>query len=126
MPLVFQDRIERSDLRANPDTLYLFGDNEARRGLGGQAAACRGEPNAIGVATKCLPRRNAKAYWSDQDYDRLVALIEADLAPAFAHVRRGGTVVCPTAGLGTGLSELPTRAPKVFAYLSKRIADLKE
>jgi hypothetical protein len=125
MPLIFQNRIEPSDLRDHPDHLYLFGDNELRKGRGGLAAVCRGRRNAIGVATKSAPQRTEDAYWNDADYDRLVAIIDADLAPAFDHMRQGGTVVCPAAGLGTGLSELPVRAPRVFAHLRRRILELK-
>lgn len=51
MPLLFQNTIRRAHLRANPKNLYLFGDNEQRRGLGGLARECRGEPNAVGIAT---------------------------------------------------------------------------
>lgn len=56
---------------------------------------------------------------------RLIAVIDTERAPAFAHVGNGGTVVCPSAELGTGLSELPTRARRVFAYLRQQIAALE-
>ena len=125
VPLIFQDRIERRDLIQHPDRLYLFGDNEQRRGLGGQARACRGQPNAVGIATKRSPTTAPDAYWSDSEFKRLCAIIDADLERAFRHVRAGGTVVCPSAGLGTGLSELPSRAPRVFAYLRSRIIELR-
>lgn len=52
MIVLHQKFIFREDLQANPDVYYLFGDNVERRGLGGQAKEMRGEPNAIGVATK--------------------------------------------------------------------------
>ena len=126
MPLLFQNLIERRDLTQHPDRLYLFGDNEARTGRGGQAGACRGFANAVGVATKRVPERTASAYWTDADYDRVIAIIDRDLAPVFDHVRQGGTVVCPASGLGTGLAELPSRAPRVFAYLRERIILLKQ
>ena len=125
MPLIFQDRIERSDLMRHPERLYLFGDNEQRRGLGGQARACRGCRNAVGVATKRSPAQSEDAYWSDAEFERLTAIIDTDLDRAFDHVRRDGIVVCPTAGLGTGLAQLPTRAPRVFAHLRQRISELK-
>jgi hypothetical protein len=47
--------IYRRDLRANPESLYLFGDNTKRVGIGGQAREMRGEPNAVGIATKNAP-----------------------------------------------------------------------
>ena len=90
MPLIFQDRITSDDLRDHPDRLYLFGDNEQRQGHGGQAAACRGHANAVGIATKRAPERTDNAYWADADYDRIITIIDHDLAPAFVHVRKGG------------------------------------
>ena len=126
MLLLFQALIEQRDLTQHPDRLYLFGDNEARTGRGGQAGACRGFANAVGVATKRVPERTASAYWTDADYDRVIAIIDRDLASVFDHVRQGGTVVCPASGLGTGLAELPSRAPRVFAYLRERITLLKQ
>lgn len=125
MPLIFQKRILRADLKNNPGVLYLFGDNEERSGLGGQAGECRGEPNAIGVATKRNPSRAEGAYWSDADYNDHCMRIDKDLEPAFLHARRGGIVVCPADGLGTGLSELPDRAPMTYAHIRRRIAELK-
>ena len=56
---------------------------------------------------------------------RITTIIDHDLAPAFVHVCGGGTVVCPTAGLGPGLRELPSRAPCVFAYIRHSIIRLK-
>lgn len=41
--------IKRQDLKSNPNTQYLFGDNLKRSGFGGQAKEMRGEPNAIGI-----------------------------------------------------------------------------
>jgi hypothetical protein len=125
MPLIFQDRLTPGDLSSRPDWLFLFGDNERRLGRGGQAAVCRGHANAVGIATKRTPERSDDACWTDADYDRVIAIIDRNLAPAFDHVRQGGTVVCPAFGLGTGRAELPSRAPRVFAYLRERIILLK-
>jgi hypothetical protein len=44
--------ITREMVRADPSTVFVFGDNMARNGLAGQAKEMRGEPNAIGVPTK--------------------------------------------------------------------------
>jgi hypothetical protein len=124
MPLEFVDFISRADLKANPDRLYLFGDNEARRGFGGQAKECRGEPNAVGIATKRGPSTLETAYWSDSDFTRCAAIIDKDLTRAMDHARKGGTVVCPKAGIGTGLSELPTRAPRLMEHIRQRLREL--
>lgn len=125
MPLIFSDTIERATIRANPDTLYVFGDNEARAGLGGQAKECRGEPNAVGVATKRWPSKEDSALWSDDDFDRCAQIIDQDMQRLFDHVRAGGLVVFPTAGIGTGRARLPERAPRLMEHIRDRVRELK-
>jgi len=125
MPLIFIDRYVRADLKANPDVLFVFGDNEERTGLGGQAAQCRGEPNAVGVATKRSPSMNEDSFWSDADFERCAAIIDADLERALAHIQAGGVVVFPLSGIGTGLSQLPQRAPALMNHIRKRVRALK-
>lgn len=115
--IVYQSRIYRVDLRANPNVLYVFGDNCARTGLGGQAGEMRGEPNAVGVVTKVWPGSVVAAYFSDDDYENVKWLIQRDAEPIRAHHVQGGVVVVPLDGIGTGLSELPTRAPRIYAYI---------
>jgi hypothetical protein len=102
--------------------LYLFGDNEAREGLGGQAKECRGEKNAIGVRTKRRPSNADDSFWGDHHHDSSRYMIDEDLGPAVSYLRRGGVVVCPLDGLGTGLSDLPNRAPKTFEYIREKIS----
>lgn len=121
-----QKRIYRADLQANPDILYVFGDNTQRVGMGGQAGEMRGEPNAVGVATKVTPAASPGAYFSDSAYVANCARIDADLEPLEAHLLAGGTVVFPLDGIGTGLSEMPERCPKTFTYLETRIKELQQ
>jgi len=127
MPVLFQDVISRKDLRANPDRLYVFGDNESRAGKragAGQAGECRGEPNAVGVATKRRPSMEPGSFWSDDDFERCSAIIDKDLVRAFVHARAGGTVVVPRSGLGTGRSEMPQRGPRLMEHIRKKIREL--
>lgn len=122
--VIFQKFINREDLEANRNVLYLFGDNLERVGYGGQARHMRGEPNAVGVATKVAPGMREEDFFSDNMAVAALAIIENDLIPAFEHAKKGGIIVIPYDGLGTGLSELPTRAPYIYDYLVKRLADL--
>lgn len=124
MSVIYQKWIFRSDLKSNPEILYLFGDNKLRTGMGGQAKEMRYEPNAVGVATKLSPTSGSNAYFSDDDFEGNCESIDADLDRAFKFIEEGGTVVIPTDGLGTGLSELPQRAPQTNAYLVSRLEDL--
>lgn len=125
MNLVYlQKWIEREDLRNNPDAYFLFGDNLLREGMGGQAAAMRGEPNAIGIATKRAPRRDDAAYFSDDTLEENCRLIAQDFRKAFAKKAAGHLIVIPADGLGTGLSELPVRAPKTNQFLEHMLNQL--
>jgi hypothetical protein len=124
MPVIFKELITREDLKAAPGSLFVFGDNEGRYGMGGQAGACRGEPNAVGVATKKRPSMSESSMWSDRDFDRCASIINQDLERVFIHVRQGGTVVFPSAGIGTGLSQLPSRAPRLMEHIRSRVRDL--
>lgn len=127
MPVLFQELIRREDLRAHPERLYLFGDNEARLGQGrgaGQAAECRGEPNAVGVATKKRPSMTPGSFWSDDDFERCAAIIDRDLERAFEHAKAGGMVVVPRSGIGTGRSELPSRAPRLMEHIRTRLREM--
>ena len=125
MPVITQKFIYRSDLQNNPEVKYLFGDNTLRKGRGGQAKEMRGEPNAIGVATKRLPSQMENSFFSDAEHVENCRIILADLKPAFDHVRAGGVLVIPEDGLGTGLSELPTRAPMTNSYLESVLGMLR-
>lgn len=109
--------ITRAMLRAEPDTLFVFGDNMSAAGLGGQAKVMRGEPNAVGIPTKWLPSRTDAAYFTDADYEWIKPKIEAQFRMLADHLRIGGKVVWPEDGIGTGLAELPARAPAIYALI---------
>lgn len=98
--------ITRDMLRAEPDAVFVFGDNAQRVGLGGQAKEMRGEPNALGVATLYAPG----VFYSATDSEPL-AIVTADLAHVAEMLADGKTVYVPRDGLGTGLARLPENAP---------------
>lgn len=120
--------ISRPYVREHAAThVFLFGDNMLRRGLGGQAQAMRGEPNAIGVPTKRRPESNPAAYFTDDTiFDReVVGTIDNAFWAAKRAMMHGKNVVVATEGLGTGLSELPVRAPRILRYINGWIAELE-
>lgn len=124
--LIRLKHITRDMVRAEPHTLWVFGDNMARKGLGGQAAAMRGEPNAVGVPTKWAPTNEPAAFFRDTDLDDLA--VHGAIDAAFRTLRRaleeGRAVVIPQDGLGTGLARLPQRAPRIAAYIEALIREL--
>lgn len=116
--IIKQVRITNDDLRLNPTVLYLFGDNDERRGYGSLARVCRGEPNAIGIRTKKKPTLHADAFYTDDEFEDNVAKIDADLKPVWDHMVKGGVIVIPANGLGTGPAQMRLRCPRTFQYLS--------
>ena len=122
MPVIFQKIIKREDLRRNPDVLYVFGDNLVRVGMGGQAGEMRHERNAVGVATKASP----SAYFREDTASTIAQkrAIDEDMKPLFVKVNQGGIVVWPSDGIGTGLSDLPNKAPSTFDHIENKLTAL--
>lgn len=120
MQIEYRKRILRDELRSEPDTLFLFGDNLEGVGYGGQAGAMRGEPNAIGIPTKRKASHTEDAYFTDNDLMEAIFYIDI----AFDSIPKNAKVVIPEDGLGTGLAELPTRAPSILKYIEEKIQDL--
>jgi hypothetical protein len=119
--------ISREIVRQNPEKLFLFGDNLRRQGFGGQAKEMRGEPNTQGMITKIAPTRYSTDYLTDELFDRNCYWIDGDFAEIELKIKHEHytTIVIPEDGIGTGLAELDRRAPKTFAYLQKRLAELE-
>lgn len=122
MPVLFQTHICREDLRRNLKTLYVFGDNARRVGHGGQAREMRGEPNAVGIATKYTPY----SLFEDTPIaiDAQARLIDQDMKRLFEKVKAGGVVVWPARGIGTNLAELATQAPTTYEYVRQKLLAL--
>lgn len=121
--LVFLKWIIRDMLRREPDARFVFGDNVDRVGMGGQAGEMRHEQNAIGVATKWHPGGRDADFFSEGD-DEARRVINTDIDKVVAALIEGRTVYVPYDGLGTGLSQLPTRAPTLHHHIVNRFAAL--
>lgn len=113
------NKITRACLQANPRTLFVFGDNMAGTGLGGQAKEMRGEPNAVGIPTKLLPSMGENAFFQDADFPRAKPKIDAAFVRLFMQAANGGDIVWPHAGIGTGMAELEKRAPQIWNYIER-------
>lgn len=111
------DWLARDTLRANPDKLFVFGDNAQRLGREGQAAVCRGELNTLGIATKWAPSMEPSAFFSDDD-PTAWDIVHNGLQTVRIHLTAGRTIVVPRAGIDTGLSRMPERCPKLLAYIN--------
>ena len=113
------ERYTDADVKANPNTIYVFGDNTKRTGTGGQAQI-RNNPNAMGIATKLAPSMEESAFMTDADLDNNKAVIDSDIAKIKA---TGNPVVLPKDGFGTGLAKLKEKAPQTYSYLKQRLLE---
>jgi hypothetical protein len=113
MPLKTQKFIRRADLRANPETYYVFGDNLLGVGMGGQAREMRGEPNAVGIATKWSPAVYAT---DDMALDFISDWLD-NFAFLMEKLEEGHLVVWPEDGIGTGLADMDSHAPVLWRLL---------
>lgn len=104
--------VTRDMLRGAPEARFVFGDNRVRLGMGGQAGAMRGEPNAIGVATLHAPGQ----FYGDNDPLALSAVI-SDLHQVAIGLAEGRVVYVPLDGIGTGIARLPETYPTLHRLI---------
>lgn len=123
--LVKKEFIRRTLLKRNPCSFFLFGDNLLKRGLGGVAKEMRGEPNAIGIPTKKYPNNNEKSFFTDSEYNENIHHIEEAFKEVYGKINSGYSVIFAENSIGTGLSQLPNKAPKTFGYLTNKLNGLK-
>ena len=107
----------------NPNKLYIFGDNAMRVGNGGQAQI-RPADNSYGIATKSTPMTNELAYFGDrQDEADIIFGDIVELYDVYMGMTESNydTIVFPADGLGTGLSQMPERSPKLYKWMNSTI-----
>lgn len=121
MEVEFRKWITRDQLQAEPHTLFIFGDNLLEKGLGGQAGAMRGEPNAYGVPTKRTPSMDPDAFFSDQPDEMYAVLVKLK---NISRVLEGNSmhwqkVVWPMDGIGSGLAKLVDYSPYIWVMIQQ-------
>ncbi len=124
MKIEYRRYITRQMLQDEPEKLFVFGDNIARKGYGGQAKEMRGEPNAVGIPTKYSPEMFKTSFFNDTDFDRFKSHIDEPFDRLKKHIEAGGIVVWPKDGIGTGRARLKQKAPAVFWYIDAKRREL--
>lgn len=112
-------RYTDAEVKANPNKVYVFGDNTQRTGTGGQAQI-RNNSNVLGIATKLKPSNSDDAFMSDKDLENNKKVIDSDIQKILS---QGKPVVFPKDGFGTGLAKLKEKAPKTYSYLKQRLLE---
>ena len=113
-----------SDAQKEPKAIFVFGDNDIRKGERGQAII-RGEPNAFGIPTKKLPSNSLNAYYTNKDFTRVKNVYDKKFDELKKLLDRGFTIYLPKDGLGTGFADLKNQASDIWKYLLEKVAELK-
>jgi len=120
--------ITQREVKKNADTTYyVFGDNMVRRGLGGLAKVVRRERNSVGIPTKHFPANKESAYFTDEVMDsrEIMGEIDAAIRKIDWLLNNGYDIVIPADGVGTGLAQLPTKAPRLHNYIKQKLEHLE-
>lgn len=106
--------------------IFLFGDNNQRSGMGGQAII-RGASNSLGIRTKNSPNMSDDAFWTDNTFQQNKKFITEDFNLLYKKLEKENWdgVIISENGLGTGLAELDQRAPETFNFLQNKLEELK-
>ena len=116
--------------RNNPDTLFIFSDNEDKVGKKHQANI-RDEPNAEGIPVKHRPYHNEDSFFDDQEFESNKISISA----AFSAIKTKLSRLNKTGfkyryiafhNNGIGKEELSKRAPQTYHFLLGKIEELCE
>lgn len=115
MNIIYVDKLSVDLCRAQPDHVFVFGDNLAGYGKGGQAVI-RYEMNAFGIPTKRYPSMAAGSFFTDQNCEREHVLKALRDLYCIAKQR---TIVFPSKGVGTGMAKMPESSPKIFSEMNE-------
>lgn len=125
--IFFTGKLTPALCRLHPEKVFVFGDNLKRRGKAGQACI-RDEMNSYGLATKVAPSMDASAFFNDDVPEHVWSIYES-IDDLWELLDAGRDVVIPTddnglTTLGTGMSRLPQKAPRVAQTLQAEIDTL--
>jgi len=107
-----------NDCKTYSNSLFLYGDNDVKFGYGGQAVI-RSCKNALGIPTKKCPNNVPTSFYTDNEYyDNCIKILNA-LTKIIDASLEYDYIIFPEDGFGTGLSCLPTKAPKTLKFINR-------
>ncbi len=126
---VFSDKIcifgrfwNINDCKASPKSLFVFGDNDIRKGCGGQAVV-RYCPNTIGIPTKKYPSNASESFYTDGEYELNCQKITDAIESIIRESEKYDEIMFPADGFGTGLASLTSKAPRTLKFMNDMIAE---
>ena len=107
-------------VKANPNKLFVFGDNMLRYGNGGQAII-RDLPNTLGIVTKREPRTGKGAYFSDADDEMDIMLQDIRKLWLISRCNVFTHIVFPSKGIGTGMAHMKSKSPMLYKMMKNKL-----
>jgi hypothetical protein len=111
---LFKDYITEDMCDKHEDFVYVFGDNLAGWGRGGQAII-RYKKNSFGIPTKREPTMSPAAFFSDSSSE--ILSVKSDLEKLDKMSDSGKVVVLPTNPVGSGLAKLDKYSPVIYKII---------
>lgn len=118
------DKWSLKDAEDNPKRLFIFGDNLAHVGTGGQACIRYSRAkNAHGIPTKKCPTMSDNCFFSDDEFEENVEyILEAVKKIPLDHYNE---IAIPSNVWGSGLAQMHIKCPKTFSFVKKLYTNLK-
>jgi hypothetical protein len=113
---VFKGFWSVDDVIKSPNKIFIYGDNDLRTGLGGQAII-RNESNTLGIRTKKKPTHEKDAYYTDKEFEENKKKIKQDINKILDELLFGTTIIFSEGGYGTDRAKLKEKAPKTYQFL---------
>lgn len=121
--IIFEGFWTVEDIEEMSEYLFLFGDNDIKKGKGGQAII-RDYSNTIGIPTKKLPNNHPDSFYYDTEYDENIKKIDNAFEEVIKKAKLYKGIVLPKDGFGTGLARLKYFAPKTLEYINCKVEEL--
>ena len=116
--------IQRQYIIDHPELLFVFGDNDARKGRGGLAKETRGLFNTLGIRVKKYPSMDEDCFYNDKEFEVQKRKIDQDINELVERSKDHEAVVFPLNGIGTGLAMLPEKSPISYKYLVEMLKEI--
>lgn len=118
------DKWSLQDTEDNPNRLFIFGDNLAHVGTGGQACIRYSRAkNAYGIPTKKCPTMSNNCFFTDDEFeDNIASILDAIENIPFD---KYDEIAIPSNIWGSGLAQMHIKCPKTFSFVKKLYNNLK-
>ena len=121
LKIIMKEQIEKADVFFNKNHLFVFGDNDVRKGFGGLAKEVRGSPNSAGIRVKKYPSMSHDSFYNDGEFNEQKKKIDKDIEDIVDRSIEYEYLVFPKSPIGSGRANLPNKSPRTYKYLMEKL-----